>query len=103
MYAEQGRIDVVFANAGISKEAQLIETDRAKKGEKPIKPDLMTLNVNLVGVIYCEYFLCPCLSFLSSLSMDDGEKLTWMNSDETRNPLHLQKHCPYQLRHEHSK
>ncbi|GAD91625.1 short chain dehydrogenase/reductase [Paecilomyces variotii No. 5] len=52
VYAGQGRIDVVFANAGISKEAQLIETDRAKKGEKPTKPDLMTLNVNLVGCLY---------------------------------------------------
>ncbi|KAJ9210826.1 hypothetical protein DTO166G4_7597 [Paecilomyces variotii] len=52
VYADQGRIDIVFANAGISKEGKLIETDRAQRGEKPMKPDLGTLNVNLVGVIY---------------------------------------------------
>ncbi|KAL1970198.1 hypothetical protein VTN77DRAFT_5358 [Rasamsonia byssochlamydoides] len=48
VYAQQGRIDHVFANAGITEKGKLIVKDE----EKPEKPDLATLNVNLVGVIY---------------------------------------------------
>ncbi|KAJ5895897.1 short chain dehydrogenase/reductase [Penicillium subrubescens] len=49
IYAEKGRIDIVFANAGISKEGNLLPA----KGEAgPVKPNLTTMNVNLVGVIY---------------------------------------------------
>lgn len=88
VYADQGRIDIVFANAGISKEGKLIETDRAQRGEKPMKPDLGTLNVNLVGVIYCQ---CFHLSLLFGLSVVVMVKLTLIPSYETRNPLHLQK------------
>ena len=47
IYREQGRIDVVLANAGISKEPRLIMDE-----ETPSKPALHTLDVNLVGTVY---------------------------------------------------
>jgi NAD(P)-dependent dehydrogenase (short-subunit alcohol dehydrogenase family) len=56
IYAEQGRIDVVFANAGISKEGNLLP---AKGDAGPVKPNLTTMNVNLVGVIYSKGALYP--------------------------------------------
>ena len=49
IHQEQGRIDIVMANAGISKEASLIADE-----EKPSKPVLKTLDVNLIGTIYSE-------------------------------------------------
>jgi NAD(P)-dependent dehydrogenase (short-subunit alcohol dehydrogenase family) len=49
IYAQQGRVDIVFANAGISKEGNLLP---AKGDAAPVKPNLTTMNVNLVGVIY---------------------------------------------------
>ena len=47
IYQEQGRIDVVLANAGISKEPRLIVNE-----ETPSKPALHTLDVNLTGTVY---------------------------------------------------
>lgn len=49
VYTSQGRIDHVFANAGITEKGTLVVKDE----ERPSKPELATLNVNLVGVIYC--------------------------------------------------
>ncbi|OAL45662.1 15-hydroxyprostaglandin dehydrogenase [Pyrenochaeta sp. DS3sAY3a] len=46
VYDEQGRIDIVFANAGISREISFILDE-----EKPSKPQLPTLEVNLIGVL----------------------------------------------------
>lgn len=47
IYDEQGRIDLVMANAGISKEPRLIVDE-----ETPSKPALHTLDVNLIGTVY---------------------------------------------------
>ncbi|OAL23030.1 hypothetical protein AYO20_11092 [Fonsecaea nubica] len=47
IYREQGRIDVVMANAGISREPKLIVDE-----ETPSKPALHTVEVNLIGTIY---------------------------------------------------
>jgi NAD(P)-dependent dehydrogenase (short-subunit alcohol dehydrogenase family) len=47
IHDEQGRIDIVMANAGISRESSLIVNE-----EKPTKPVLKTLDVNLTGTIY---------------------------------------------------
>ncbi|QKX59957.1 uncharacterized protein TRUGW13939_07099 [Talaromyces rugulosus] len=44
----QGRVDYVFANAGVTERGTLID----KNEEKPSKPVLATLDVNLSGVIY---------------------------------------------------
>jgi NAD(P)-dependent dehydrogenase (short-subunit alcohol dehydrogenase family) len=52
VFAQQGRIDFVFANAGITEKGSLLPQNEAENG--PLKPDLATLNVNLVGIIYCE-------------------------------------------------
>lgn len=61
IYDEFGRIDVVCANAGISEKGTSalasIET-----GE-PIEPNLKIMDVNLSGVIYCEY---PSMRAMSS-------------------------------------
>ncbi len=48
IHQTQGRIDIVLANAGVSERSSLIEDT----GDCPKKPDLRTLNVNLVGLIY---------------------------------------------------
>lgn len=47
IYSQQGRIDVVMANAGISKEASLLLDE-----ETPTKPEFKTVDVNLVGTLY---------------------------------------------------
>ncbi|RHZ44197.1 putative short chain dehydrogenase/reductase [Aspergillus thermomutatus] len=48
-YAEQGHIDIVFANAGITQKGDLLANIH---DAKPSKPELRTLDVNLIGVIY---------------------------------------------------
>lgn len=49
IYQEQGAIHVVMANAGISAEGKLILDE-----EKPSKPVLPSLDVNLTGTIYSQ-------------------------------------------------
>lgn len=53
VHSDFGRIDVVCANAGISEKGTSalgsIETD------EPVEPNLKIMDVNLSGVIYCEY------------------------------------------------
>jgi NAD(P)-dependent dehydrogenase (short-subunit alcohol dehydrogenase family) len=48
---EYGRIDHVFANAGITQTFSLLEDDVDEDGEL-LPPKLNTLNVNLTGCIY---------------------------------------------------
>lgn len=55
IYSEQSRIDIVFANAGINEKGSLLPTNDENGG--PIKPELATLNVNLIGCIYCKFQL----------------------------------------------
>jgi NAD(P)-dependent dehydrogenase (short-subunit alcohol dehydrogenase family) len=50
VYKEYGSIDVVFANAGITEHGQVIDFDE----ETPSAPNLATLNVNLIGVLFCK-------------------------------------------------
>jgi hypothetical protein len=51
VYKETGAIDVVFANAGVSE----VGTFLAKEEEEPTRPNLKTLDINLLGTLYCEY------------------------------------------------
>ena len=53
VYKEQGRIDTVFANAGITEKGSLLSS--GVDGEGPMKPELATLNVNLIGCIYSKF------------------------------------------------
>jgi NAD(P)-dependent dehydrogenase (short-subunit alcohol dehydrogenase family) len=46
--AQQGRVDVVFANAGITEKGSLLP----EKNGKLTKPELATVNVNFIGVLY---------------------------------------------------
>ncbi|KAL1972599.1 hypothetical protein VTN31DRAFT_7013 [Thermomyces dupontii] len=48
VYSQHGRIDHVFANAGITEIGWLID----KEEQIPSEPELKTLNVNLVGTVY---------------------------------------------------
>jgi NAD(P)-dependent dehydrogenase (short-subunit alcohol dehydrogenase family) len=48
VFAQQGRVDVVFANAGITEKGSLLP----EKDGKLTKPELATINVNFVGVVY---------------------------------------------------
>ncbi|KAF9887953.1 hypothetical protein FE257_009475 [Aspergillus nanangensis] len=47
--AEQGRVDVVFANAGITEKSSVLA---GIHDAEPVKPGLMTVDVNFKGVIY---------------------------------------------------
>lgn len=47
IYTEQGHIDIVYANAGISREEPFTVAE-----EKPSKPGLGMLEINLIGTIY---------------------------------------------------
>lgn len=57
VYREHGGvIDVVMANAGIAEGGAVTVVDL--KEDTPSKPRLKTLDINLVGTIYCECFVC---------------------------------------------
>ncbi|RLL99438.1 hypothetical protein CFD26_102004 [Aspergillus turcosus] len=49
VHAQQGHIDIVFANAGITQKGDLLANIH---DATPSKPELRTLDVNFVGVIY---------------------------------------------------
>lgn len=51
-----GRLDVVVANAGISEGgvSSLVRLDGGD-GEPPARPSMKTLEVNLLGAVYCEF------------------------------------------------
>ncbi|GAB1217345.1 hypothetical protein ATERTT37_006584 [Aspergillus terreus] len=49
VYAQRGRIDLVFANAGITEKGSVLDGMHAAA---PVKPTVVTLDVNLLGVIY---------------------------------------------------
>lgn len=53
IYKQHGRIDIVFANAGITEKGSLMPSEVDFDG--PIKPELSTLNVNLIGCIYSKF------------------------------------------------
>ncbi|CAG8958597.1 hypothetical protein HYFRA_00009914, partial [Hymenoscyphus fraxineus] len=47
-YQDMGSIDIVFANAGVVEIGQFLQTNN----DEPAKPNLKTLEVNLVGTLY---------------------------------------------------
>lgn len=50
-----GRIDIVFANAGISEQGKTTAVDLDEDdGDEPTPPRLKVLEVNLLGVVYCK-------------------------------------------------
>lgn len=53
VYREHGRIDVVMANAGISEQGK--SSISAVEEDAPVKPDTKSIEVNLLGVIYCMF------------------------------------------------
>ncbi|KAJ0422935.1 hypothetical protein BJY00DRAFT_299900 [Aspergillus carlsbadensis] len=57
VYAENGRINIVFANAGIAETGPLFTTT----GDNPVKPDLKACDVDLFGAMYKSVF-CSCLT-----------------------------------------
>ena len=68
LYKERGGVDVVFANAGITESGGFIQSALAS-GEHtgkggPVKPDTRTVDVNFLGVVYCEFThiqFSPCV------------------------------------------
>ncbi|KAJ5732483.1 hypothetical protein N7493_003964 [Penicillium malachiteum] len=52
IFDQQGRIDIVFANAGITEHGSLLPPKDGDLSTGPSKPSLATVNVNLVGAIY---------------------------------------------------
>lgn len=50
VYNQYGNIDIVIANAGITENGKLIDFEE----ETPSAPNLITLNVNLIGVLFCK-------------------------------------------------
>ncbi|KAJ6014442.1 hypothetical protein N7540_009033 [Penicillium herquei] len=57
IFDQQGRIDIVFANAGITEYGSLLPPKNGDLNIGPSKPNLATVNVNFVGVIYLQYVL----------------------------------------------
>jgi NAD(P)-dependent dehydrogenase (short-subunit alcohol dehydrogenase family) len=56
VYTNKGRIDIVFVNAGIAETGFLFQTE----GDKPVKPDLKTYDIDLTGAMYSmNRFLSP--------------------------------------------
>lgn len=51
IHAKHGRIDIVCANAGIPETGSFFTTT----GDKPVKPDLKTYDVDLTGAMYSKY------------------------------------------------
>jgi NAD(P)-dependent dehydrogenase (short-subunit alcohol dehydrogenase family) len=51
VYQELGGIDIVFANAGVTELGSFVQKD---EGE-PTKPNLRTLEINLIGNLYSEW------------------------------------------------
>lgn len=64
VYRERGGVDVVFANAGITESDRFIRSavDGGKHGkgegkgggDGPVKPNLKTVDINFLGVVYCK-------------------------------------------------
>ncbi len=54
VYGEFGSVDVVCANAGVSEIGKLLELETQEDGE-PKRPGLKTLEINLVGTLYCKH------------------------------------------------
>lgn len=52
VYEEYGSVDVVCANAGVSEIGTFLESE--EDGDEPRKPELKTLDINLVGTLFCE-------------------------------------------------
>jgi len=51
IYQNAGSIDIVCANAGVTEVGKFLTNETEEDGE-PKKPDLRTLNVNLIGTLY---------------------------------------------------
>ncbi|KAJ5249106.1 hypothetical protein N7468_000557 [Penicillium chermesinum] len=52
VYKNQDRIDIVFANAGITEKGSILIHEEGSQDQGPTKPNLATLNVNLIGTLY---------------------------------------------------
>ncbi|KAI7968595.1 hypothetical protein EIK77_006614 [Talaromyces pinophilus] len=77
---QQGRVDYVVANAGITEKGDLLAKEA--ETEEPSKPALATLDVNLTGVIYCS----------STYPFSEKkEQVADRHSNQTCNSLHPQK------------
>ncbi|KAJ5305841.1 hypothetical protein N7508_004856 [Penicillium antarcticum] len=63
VFDQQGRIDIVFANAGITEKGTLLPERDGDETKGPVKPDLSTLNVNLIGVLYSVKLATHYMSF----------------------------------------
>lgn len=54
IYSQQGGIDVVFANAGITEKGSLLP-EKGDSSNGPTKPNLATVNVNFIGLMYSKW------------------------------------------------
>jgi hypothetical protein len=74
IYNEHGSIDVVFANAGVGELGKFVEDE-----VEPTKPNLRTVDINLIGTLYSERKDCQKTKPLSmaegSLSTQIGNSL----------------------------
>lgn len=83
VYAQWGGVDVVFANAGITELGDLVKSALEDGGNgRPVKPDLKTVDVNLLGVVYCMSY--PSLYLENRSTNDDGRP--------SGHTLHLQEY-----------
>jgi hypothetical protein len=78
VHNEYGSIDIVMANAGITENGKLVDFDE----ETVSAPNLATLNVNLIGVIFCKWSSKAGVVRFCFLDR------AGLNSIETRSNLH---------------
>lgn len=52
VYAKAGSVDLLCANAGVTEIGKFCEQE--EEGEEPRKPSLKTVDIDLIGTLYCE-------------------------------------------------
>lgn len=74
---QQGGVDIVFANAGVTESVDLVKSALGSaSGGGPVKPGLKTVDVNFWGVVYCMwYFLLYGIGNANDDSCSFGDTL----------------------------
>lgn len=89
---QHGRIDYVFANAGISPRANYLAIETNEKGEL-VEPSHMTFDVNLKSVVNT-----GCLAIHFMKQQAEGGSLVLMGSSTGIQPLRAPDYCKLKMR-----
>jgi NAD(P)-dependent dehydrogenase (short-subunit alcohol dehydrogenase family) len=91
VFQEHGNsLDIVVANAGVSEQGVTTLVSLAEDGEGPRKPRTTTVEVNLLGTIYCEWVLVSVLC-VEKKEQSEADLGSTNASGQPRGALHEQK------------